>query len=147
MYQIINPQQARLFDPFDPVLTERTRKRLLDGWPGVFRYVILELMPVDAISGHFDPVMGRPTKELYSVAGLILLMEWMDWTKDEALDAYSFSMNVHYALNLEPVAHDISKRTLERYIKLFEEDDLAKATMEKITTELVGVLGLSLIHI
>jgi len=142
MYQIINPQQARLFDPFDPVLTERTRKRLLDGWPGVFRYVILELMPVDAISGHFDPVMGRPTKELYSVAGLILLMEWMDWTKDEALDAYSFSMNVHYALNLEPVAHDISKRTLERYIKLFEEDNLAKATMEKITAELVVALDI-----
>jgi len=75
MYQIVHPQQARLFDPFDPVLTERTRKRLLDGWPGVFRYVILELMPVDVISDHFDPVMGRPTKELYSMAGLILLME------------------------------------------------------------------------
>ena len=43
MYQIVNPQQARLFDPFDPVLTEKTRTRLLDGWPGVFRHVILEL--------------------------------------------------------------------------------------------------------
>ena len=78
------------------------------------------------------------------MAGLILLMEFMDWTKEQALDAYSFNMNVHYALNLEPVAHDISKRTLERYIKLFEEDDLAKATMEKITTELVGVLGIKI---
>ena len=144
MYTIVNPRQARLFDPFELVLTEKTRKRLLDHWPGVFRHVILELMPVDAIAGHFDPVMGRPTKELYSMAGLILLMEFMDWTKEQALDAYSFNMNVHYALNLEPVAHDISKRTLERYIKLFEEDDLAKATMEKITTELVGVLGIKI---
>jgi hypothetical protein len=50
MYTIVNPQQARLFDPFAPVLTEKTRKRLLDGWPGVFRRVILELMPVDAIA-------------------------------------------------------------------------------------------------
>ena len=64
MYQIVNPQQARLFDPFDPVLTEKTRTRLLDGWPGVFRHVILELMPVDTLSGHFDPAIGRPTKEL-----------------------------------------------------------------------------------
>ena len=114
MHTIVHPQQARLFDPFDPVLTEKTRKRLLDNWPGVFRHVILELMPVDALAGHFDPVMGRPTKELYSMAGLILLMEFMDWTKEQALDAYSFHTNVHYALNLEPVAHDLPHHPLRR---------------------------------
>jgi len=144
MRNLVNPQQTRLFDPFDGVLTERTRKRLLDGWPGVFRHVILELMPVDAISEHFDPTMGRPTKELYSMAGLLLIQEFMDWTKDEALDAYSFNMTVHYALNLEPVTHDISKRTLERYINLFEEDELAKATMDEITVKLVEVLGIKI---
>lgn len=142
MQRIVNPKQTRLFDPFDSVLTEQTRKRLLDGWPGVFRHVILELMPVDAISEHFDPVMGRPTKELYSIAGLLLIQEFMDWTKEEALDAYSFSMNVHYALNLEPVTHDISKRTLERYIRLSEENGVAKATMDAITVKLVEVLGI-----
>jgi hypothetical protein len=144
MHKIVNPQQTRLFDPFDSVLTEKTRKRLLDGWPGVFRHVILELMPVDTISGHFDSTMGRPTKELYSMAGLILLMEFMDWTKEQALDAYSFNMNVHYALNLEPVTHDIAKRTLERHLDLFEQDDLAKVTMNEITTTLVKVLGIKI---
>ena len=142
MQRIVNPKQTRLFDAFDSVLTEKTRKRLLDGWPGIFRHVILELMPVDAISEHFDPVMGRPTKELYSMAGLLLIQEFMDWTKDEALDAYSFSMNVHYALNLEPVTHDISKRTLERYMRLCEENGVAKATMDAITVKLVEVLGI-----
>ena len=144
MHKIVNPQQTRLFDPFDSVLTEKTRKRLLEEWPGVFRHIILELMPVDAVSEHFDPAMGRPTKELYSIAGLLLIQEFMDWTKGEALDAYSFNMNVHYALNLEPVTHDISKRTLERYIGLFEEDDLAKATMDEITTKLVEVLNIKI---
>jgi len=67
MQRIVNPKQTRLFGPFDLVLTEKTRKRLLDGWAGVFRHVILGLMPVDAISEHFDPVMGSPTKELYSI--------------------------------------------------------------------------------
>jgi len=101
MQTIVNPQQTRLFDPFDSVLTERTRKRLLDGWSGVFRHVILELMPVDAIAGRFDPRMGRPTKELYSMAGLILIMEFRNWTKEEALDAYRFHLDIQYALNLE----------------------------------------------
>ena len=144
MHKIVNPQQTRLFDPFDRVLTEKTRKRLLDNWPGVFRHIILELMPIDAVSGHFDPTMGRPTKELYSMAGLLLIQEFMNWTKEQALDAYSFSMNVHYALNLEPVTHDISKRTLERYINLFEEDAIAKTTMDEITIKLVELLGIKI---
>ena len=101
-------------------------------------------MPVDAVSEHFDPAMGRPTKELYSIAGLLLIQEFMDWTKDETLNAYSFHMDIHYALNLEPVTHDISMRTLERYINLFEEDNLAKTTMDEITTKLVEVLGIKI---
>jgi len=72
MQAIVDPQQTRLFDSFDSVLTERTRKRLLDGWSGVCRQVILDLMPVDTIAGRFDRRMGRPTKELYSMAGLNL---------------------------------------------------------------------------
>jgi len=31
MHNIVNPQQTRLFDPFDRVLTEKTRQRLLNG--------------------------------------------------------------------------------------------------------------------
>lgn len=144
MQRIVNPKQTRLFDPFDNVLTKKTRKRLLDGWAGIFRHVILELMPVETISGYFDPAMGRPTKELYSMAGLLLIKEFMDWTKDEALDAYSFRMDIHYALNLEPVTHDISMRTLERYINLFEDDDIAKTVMLEITVTLVDLLELNI---
>jgi len=144
MHNIVNPRQTRFFDPYDRVLTEKTRKSLLDDWPGVFRHVILELMPVDVISGHFDATMGRPTKELYSIAGLLLIQEFRDWTKDEALAAYRFHMDIHYALNLEPVAHDLSKRTIERYINLFEENELAKATMDAITIKLVEVLGIKI---
>ena len=144
MQNIVNPQQTQLFDPFDGVLTEKTRKRLLNGWHGVFRHIILELMPVNAVSEHFDATMGRPTKELYSMAGLLLMKEFKDWTKDEAIDAYCFDMATHYALNLEPVAHELAMRTLERYISPFEEDRIAKATMNDITVRLVKLLDLKI---
>ena len=144
MHTIVNPQQTRLFDPFDNVLTEKTRKRLLDGWVGVFRHIILELMPVDTVSGHFSPQMGRPTKELYSMAGLLLLMEFKNWTKEDALDAYSFHMDIHYALNLEPVTHDLSMRTLERHIDLFEKDELARTIMAEVTVRLVDLLEIKI---
>jgi hypothetical protein len=140
MRNLVNPQQIRLFDSFDSILTETTRKRLLDGWQGVFRHVLLALMPVEQMSEHFDPTQGRPTKELYSMAGLLLIQEFMNWTRCETLDAYSFHTDIQYALNLEPVAHDLSMRTLERYIRLFEKDELARTVMRKVTAKLVELL-------
>jgi hypothetical protein len=53
-------------------------------------------------------------------------------------------MDIHYALNLEPVTHDISMRTLERYINLFEDDDIAKTVMLEITVTLVDLLELNI---
>ena len=144
MRNLVNPQQTQLFDPFDSVLTEKTRTRLLNGWHGAFRHIILELMPVDAVGEHFDATMGRPTKELYSMAGLLLIKEFKDWTKDEAIYAYCFDMAIHYALNLEPVAHDLGERTLDRYIALFAKDRLAKAVMDEITVKLVDLLDLKI---
>ncbi len=141
MRHIVNPIQNRLFDPYAPVLSEKTRDLLLDSWIGVVRHVILQLMPVDTLAAHFDPKQGRPTKELYSMAGLLLIMEFRNWTKEEALNAYRYHLDIHYALNLEPVAHEISMRTLERYINYFEEDDLAKSIMGIITAELVELLS------
>ena len=144
MQRIVDPRQTRLFDPYAPVLTAKNRQWLEENWPGVFRHVILELMPVEALRQHFDPKLGRPTRELYSMAGLILLMEFHDWTKEQAVAAYGFHTEVHYALNLEPQGHDLSERTLERYQGYFAQDELAQRVMHDVTTRLVAVLGLQI---
>jgi len=142
MRTLRDPQQTPLFDPFDPVLTERTRQALLEGWQGVFRYVLLELMPVEALGGSFHPSMGRPTKELYSMAGLLVIKAFMDWTEEEAVTAYRFHLDVHYALNLDPKAEDLSLRTLQRYTRLFVDNDLASEVMHTVTTTLVQECGI-----
>jgi len=142
MKTVNSPQETRLFDSYDPVLNERARQCLLDDWPGVFRHVILELMPVDELGSHLHPTMGRPSKELYSMAGLILLMEMKNWTKKEAVFQYCFNMAVHYALNLEPVAQNLCVRSLERYILKYETEDLSAKVMHDVSLELVKVLDL-----
>ena len=71
----MNPRQTRLYDAFTRVLTPQAQQRLLDGWPGILRHVILELMPAGELGSHLSPNMGRPSIELYSMADLILLME------------------------------------------------------------------------
>ena len=59
---------------------------------------------------------------------------------------YSFRMDIHYALHLEPVMHDLSMRTLERYIALLEQDELAKRILHEVTIELVDFLGTEIDH-
>jgi len=144
MRRIVDPRQNHLFDSYPEVLTDAARQALRNDWPGVFRHVILELMPVRALSRHFHPRLGRPTQELYSMAGLILLMEFRNWTKEQAVWAYRFHFDVHYALNLEPLAHDLCVRTLERYLQRFEEDELAQWVLHEVTTCLVEVLGIKI---
>jgi hypothetical protein len=141
MQRIVNPRQTRLFDSYEPVLTATNRHWLEENWPGVFRHVILELMPVETLRKHFHPDWGRPTRELYSLAGLLLLMEFRNWTQEQAVEAYCFHTEVQYALNLDPVGHDLSVRTLERYQGYFEQDGLAPRVMHDVTTRLVEVLG------
>ena len=86
--------------------------------------------------------MGRPTKELYSMAGLLFIMEFRDWTQEEAADAYMFNADLQYALNLKPENQSLCRRTLERYISLFRNDDLAQEIMHDVTAELVKLLDL-----
>ena len=141
MIHSIDPRQNRLFDPFEGVIPPAGRKIISNGWQGVFRHVILEVMPVDDLAQHFSKSLGTHTKELYSMAGLVFLTDFFDWNAQEAVEAYIFRSDVQYALNLEPGA-TLCTRTLERYQQLFRDNDLAARVFDKVTTKLVDALDL-----
>lgn len=142
MQNIRDPQQNRLFDVWKQILSPMAYRKLKAGWQGVFRHVILGLMPVDVLAGHFDPDMGRPTKELYSMAGLLLIKEFKCWTAEEAAEAYMYHADIQYALNLEPAGQQLSGRTVERYERIFVENDLAADVMERVTAGIAEELEL-----
>src|ERR1039457_6063954 len=98
----VNPRQSRLFDPFQGVIPPAGRKIIEEGWQGVLRHVLLELMPVGELAKHFSDSLGAPTKELYSMAGLVFLADFFGWAPQEAVEAYIFHSDVQYALNTEP---------------------------------------------
>ena len=56
------------------------------------------------------------------MCGLIFLMEFRNWTAEEAACAYMFHADIQYALNLDPENQSMSSRTVERYKKLIVED-------------------------
>ena len=141
MIHSVDPRQERLFDPFDGIIPPAGRKIIGNSWQAVFRHVLLQLMPVSELASHFSDSMGAPTKELYSMAALVFLADFFDWTNQQAVEAYIFRSDVQYALNLEPGA-SLSTRTLERYQKLFRDDELAATVFERITTKLIAALDL-----
>ncbi len=53
-----------------------------------------------------------------------------------------FDVSVQYALNLKPHQQSMCERTVERYNKLFREDELASKIMQQVTIKLVELLEL-----
>lgn len=46
--------------------------------------MILRQLPVGIMEEKFNQNTGRPTKELYSVCGLLLMMNFFGWTIQQA---------------------------------------------------------------
>jgi len=138
MIKANHPNQLNIFDPWD-FLTPKRRKMLDNGWTGLFRKQILSSIPIDKIAAHFDEAMGRPTKELYSAIGALILQQQFDLTDVETVQQYAFNIQWHYALNIteeSDSAKYLSEKTLwnNRNIVVQNnlEDDIFKSCTDKL---------------
>lgn len=138
----VDPRQNVLFDPGETMFSPMAIKRLREDWPGLFRWQLLHLMPVGKLAENFHPTLGCPTKELYSMAGAIFLKEFFNLTIEQTVQRYLFDSQWHYALNIVPNTASISHASVERYAKLFVEDDLATEIFHRVTSALIEVLDL-----
>ena len=143
MIHMVDPRQNRLFDPFQGVIPPAGQRIIAEGWQGVFRHALLEVMPVGELAENFSRELGAPTKELYSMAGLVFLADFFGWTAQEAVEVYIFRSDVQYALNLEPGV-TVSTRSVERYQKMFRDDELAISVFQDVTTRLAEKLELDI---
>ena len=138
MKHAVNPTQQGLFDPEMTKFSPVAFRVLSTGWQGVFRKSLLERMPTEEMGQAFSETMGRPTKELYSMAGLVVIAQMKGWTsEEEAAQAYMFDLSVQYALNLGHHAVEVTSRTVERYQRLFREKELAQRVFDEVTQTLV----------
>jgi len=114
MIKTNHPNQLNIFDPWD-FLTPKRRQMLDDGWPSIFREHILPSIPVDKVAKHFNTTFGRPTKELYSMLGALILQQAFDLTDEQTVQQYAFNIQWHYSLNISEesdAAKYISLKTL-----------------------------------
>lgn len=94
-----NHKQQHIFDPWAHLGPKR-RKELEESWAGLFRQEILPELPVGALRKHYHDWNGRPTKELYSMIGLMILQQMQDLTDEQAVEQFCFNIQWHYALNI-----------------------------------------------
>jgi hypothetical protein len=138
MIKVKNPNQLDIFDPWD-FLTPKRRQMLDSGWAGLFREHILPSIPVNKVSKYFDATFGRPTKELYSMLGALILQQSFDLTDEETVQQYAFNIQWHYSLNMREETDEakyISLKTLWNNRNIVAqnnlEEDIFKAGTEKL---------------
>jgi len=138
MIKVKNPNQLNIFDPWD-FLTPKRRQMLDAGWPGLFREHILPSIPVNEVGKHFNATFGRPTKELYSMLGALILQQTFDLTDEETIQQYAFNIQWHYSLNISEETDDakyISLKTVWNNRNIVAqnnlEDDIFKAGTDKL---------------
>jgi hypothetical protein len=100
-------------------------------------------MSVGELAQHFGRDMGAPTKELYSMAGLVFVTVYFGWIAPEFAEAYIFRSGVRDALNLAPGV-EVSSRTVARHQKLFREGELAAPVLHDVTMGLAEKLNLDI---
>jgi len=144
MRYAVDPRQNLLFDPAEGMFSPMTIKVIKNDWPGVFRHQILHLMPVGKLGEHFHPVLGCKTKELYGMAGTLLLREMFNLSIEQTVQKYLTDMAWQYALNVEPMTASMSHATIERYSKLFAEHDLASDIFHRVASALIEALELQI---
>ena len=144
MIHIKDPAQINLFDLETSFLADIALKRLETSFYSVVRHVILSLLPAQKIANHFHPDTGRPTKELYSMAGLILLKEFKNWTTAEAVESYLVDYRTQYALNIGRDNISFCERTLERYMAIMRSDKLAIEIFDTVTAKLIEELDIKI---
>jgi len=143
MKTIRDPDQQRLFNPFEGVIGSTGWKQIEQGWQGLLRHVVLKKLPAARLGDDLSEELGRPSKELYAMCGLLLIREFQDWTVPQTHEAILFRSDVQYALNLEP-GFEISQRTIERYIaRLYDDESLAGDLFASLTDHLVAELEIS----
>ena len=145
MIHIKDHKQGELFDPWG--FLSPKRRRLLDhSWAGLFKKHILCELPVNQLAPFFAQGFGRPTKELHTALGVLVLQQSLDLTDVETVNQLAFNIQWHYALNIteeSDSAKYFSEKTLWNMRSIAVENALEAALFEDITAKLADVFNVN----
>lgn len=146
LHKITDLNVVMVFDPWD-YLGPKRRRMLECGWAGLFQRELLKELPVDRIAPRFHPSFGRPSKELHTMLGVLVLQQMVDLTDAETVETLAYDVRWHYALNLpseEDAEKYVSERTVRSYRRMLIELGLDGVLFEGLTAKLAKVFKVSM---
>ena len=91
---------------------------------------------------HFSDGIGRPSKELHTVLGVLLLQQTLDLPDKAAIEQLAFNIQWHYALNLPEESDDaktISEKTLYTMRQVMIDNHIDDVMFDDLTDKLAFV--------
>lgn len=141
MFTIRDRRTGDLFDRWSD-LGEKRRRLLERSWAGVFREHLLSQLPVGELCHHFDDRLGRPSKDLHVVIGVLLLQQLHDLSDAATVEALAFNMAWHYALDIRGEADSyFCEKTIRNYRRLFIEQGLDALLFRHLTDRLAAAFN------
>ena len=145
MINIKDNKQGQLFDPW-LFLSPKRRQLLEQSWAGLFKNEILCELPVNKFSPFFHDSFGRPTKELHTVLGVLILQQSLDFNDEETIDQLAFNIQWHYALNIteeSDSAKYFCPKTLWNMRSIAVENGLEALLFDGIANKLADVFNVN----
>jgi len=132
-----------LFDHWD-FLGPKRRKLMDQSWAGLFRKHILNELPVGKLRPFFTAGFGRPTKELYSIVGAVVLQQMHDLSDEQTVCQVAFNQQWHYALNITDTSDQatyLCEKTLWNFRNIMTENNLDTYVFSQTTEKLAQVFN------
>jgi len=132
-----------IFDPWE-FLGPKRRKLMDKSWAGLFRKHILSELPVGRLRRFFASGFGRPTKELYSTVGAIVLQQMHDLTDEQTVCQVAFNQQWHYALDITESSDEtmyLCEKTLWNFRKVMTDNNLDTEVFSQSTEKLAQVFN------
>jgi hypothetical protein len=148
MIHIKDHKQKDLFEPW-AFLGPKRRKLLDQSWAGLFQKELLGELPVGKLIPFFTHGFGRPTKELYTALGALLLQQAHDLTDEETVSQVAFNTQWHYALNIteeSDSAKYLCPKTLWNMRSIVVDNGLDALLFDHITDKLATLFKVKTDH-
>jgi len=143
MIHIKDHKTLNMFDPL-PYLGPKRRRLMESSWAKLFRDHVLFALPVGKIFNNYHWSMGRPTKELYAMLGVMILQQMHDLTDEETVHQYAFNIEWHYALDITDESDQVSylcPKTLWAMRFFLTQQNLYGVLFESVTDHLAKVFS------
>jgi Transposase DDE domain/Transposase domain (DUF772) len=146
MITIRDRRTGDLFDRWSELGPKR-RQLLERSWAGVFRQHLLEDLSACELRDGFDSHLGRPSKDLHVVMGVLILQQMHDLTDAATVEALAFNLAWHYALDIRAETDCyFCEKTLRNYRARVVAKGLDAILFRHLTDKLIRAFSVDTSH-